>query len=102
MISQVSFSKQQNFNPVHPVLRAVRDGDRMEAIGEIGIDRCEKFTKLRGGKVPEDVVKHCFDKLLKLVPHGYIINKSEEITRRHNVIVNYVESENQKNSSLKK
>ncbi len=89
-IDEVSFSKQKNMDKVHPVLEAVRDGDRMEAIGEIGIKRCEDFTRLRGGKVPEDVVKHCYEKLKRLVPEGYIVHKSAEIFRRHNVIVEYI------------
>lgn len=93
MIDQVSFSKQKksgDMSKVHPVLEAVRDGDRMEAIGEIGIFRCEEFTRLRGGKVPQDVVQHCHDKLLRLMPEGYIVNKTSEVVRRHNVILDYV------------
>lgn len=98
-IDQVSFSSQKNMDKVHPVLEAVRDGDRMEAIGEIGIKRCEDFTRLRGGKVPEDVVKHCHEKLKRLVPEGYIVHKSAEIFRRHNVIIEYI-YENRKDKQM--
>lgn len=92
MIEQVSFSKQRNFDPVDPILQAVRDGDRIEAIGEIGISRCITVTELRGGRVPEDVIQHCFDKLLRLLPEGYISSeKGREIAKKHhNIIVDYV------------
>lgn len=90
MIDMVSFSKQTSMEKVHPVLEAVRDGDRMEAIGEIGLERCKMFSSLIGNKVPENVVKHSYEKLLRLVPEGYIVNRNEEIIRRHNVIVSYV------------
>ncbi|CAE7946475.1 unnamed protein product, partial [Symbiodinium sp. KB8] len=69
-IDQVSFSKQRTTPDPHavvdPVLTAVRDGDRMEAIGEIGIERCETFIKAKGGKLPQDFVAHAQDKLLRL------------------------------------
>lgn len=93
MIEQISFSKQgKNFAPVDPILEAVRDGDRLEAIGEIGLIRCEKYTLASGGSVPENVVKHCYDKLLRIYPEHYI---SSEIGRKlavkeHNIIVDYV------------
>jgi uncharacterized protein len=95
MIEQISFSKQaktKDFSQVDPVLEAVRDGDRLEAIGEIGLTRCETFTRSIGGRVPQDVIIHCFDKLLRIVPEGYI---STEIGKRlarkeHNIIVDYV------------
>lgn len=95
LIEQISFSKQaktKNFNRVDPELEAVRDGDRLEAIGEIGIKRCETFVQSRNGRIPQDVIIHCFEKLLKIVPDGYIctdIGKKLAI-KEHNVIVDYV------------
>jgi HD superfamily phosphodiesterase len=73
-------------------LVAVRDGDRLEALGEIGIWRCETFVKQRGGIVPDDVVQHCYDKLLRLVPENFIQSTAamNEARRRHNIIVKYV------------
>lgn len=50
-------------------LDVIRDADRLEALGSEGLRRCIEFTRLRGGKVPEDVVAHCHDKLLKLADH---------------------------------
>ncbi len=91
MIDRVSFSKQNgDMTKVHPVLEAVRDGDRMEAIGEIGIFRCEEYGKMRGYKLPDHLVKHSHDKLLRLVPEGFIVNHTPEVMRRHKVLEDYV------------
>ena len=38
----------------------------------MGIERCEAFTRARGGNVPMEVVQHCHDKLLRLLPAGFI------------------------------
>ena len=67
MIENVSFSKEDKVRkglvakvdiPTHliPYMIALRDADRLEAIGQIGIERCIQFTLANGGKVPEDVV----------------------------------------------
>lgn len=95
MIEMISFSKQKTFDRVNPIIEAVRDGDRLEAIGQIGVERCIKFTESKGGKVPEDVIKHCYDKLLKLVPNKYIITEigRKNAIKLHNVIVDYVRNE---------
>ena len=122
-IDQVSFSKQvatgkkvypgqkivigdKSLDIVHPVLEAVRDGDRMEAIGEIGLQRCIEYTQQAMAKekekykddpgylkfflpLHERVMHHCRQKLGRLVPEGYIVNVDEEVIRRHNVIMEY-------------
>ena len=95
MIENISFSKQaknKDFSEQDPVLSAVRDGDRLEAIGLIGISRCETFVKSIGGKVPQDVIIHCFDKLLRILPEGYISTEIGKTLakKHHNEIVNYV------------
>lgn len=96
MIEKVSFSKQRDSGIGHELtnleLEIVRDADRLEALGDTGIKRCEEFVRQRGGKIPEDVVKHCFDKLLRLVPEGYISSpfSRPEAVKKHNVIVKYV------------
>lgn len=93
LIEQVSYSHQKTKGSSgDPDLDAVRDGDRKQAIGFKGVERCIIFTQARGGKVPEDVVKHCFDKLLRLLPEHYIVT---EIGRRdalddHNYVVTWV------------
>jgi hypothetical protein len=50
----------------------------------------KQFSRILGHKVPENVVAHSYDKLLRLVPEGYIVNKNKEIIKRHNIIVDYV------------
>ncbi len=99
LIDRVSYSKQKensrlsNVNSEIPYeLSVVRDGDRLEAIGDIGIDRCIAFVKSKNRRVPEDVIIHCYDKLLRLLPDGYIITElgKKDAVKRHNVIVKYV------------
>ena len=94
LIERVSYtySKKNPDDPYDADLEAVRDGDRMEALKQVGVHRCIKVTTLRGGKVPEDVIIHCYDKLLRLLPEKYI---RSDIGRKmavdgHNVIVKYV------------
>lgn len=92
MIDQISFSSQKTFDPVDPILEAVRDGDRLEALGEIGINRCITIVKLRNKIVPDDVIVHCYEKLLRLLPEKYISSESGRRTAipLHNDIVRYV------------
>jgi uncharacterized protein len=59
------------------VLNIVGDADRLEALGKIGIERCETFTrKILPNASEENIIKnvitHCFDKLLRILPEGYI------------------------------
>ena len=87
IIENVSFSKEDKLRKategklriaenvpkeLHPYLIALRDADRLEAIGPEGIRRCQVFTESRGGKVPEDVVVHCHEKLLRLYNEHFI------------------------------
>jgi uncharacterized protein len=77
IIANISFSKEakglrKTFSePYQTVLNVVTDADRLEAIGAVGIVRCETFARERGERVPEDVVIHCHEKLLRLLPEGY-------------------------------
>ena len=106
IIENVSFSKEDKLRKakngqtisdevptdLHPYLIALRDADRLEAIGQEGIRRCQVFTETHGGKVPEDVVSHCHEKLLRLYNEHFI--KTEEGRRLaiplHEEIVQYV------------
>jgi hypothetical protein len=58
----------------------------------VGIERCETLVRARGGRVPEDVVKHCHEKLLKLYPDNFIRTKTgrELAVGLHEEIVEYV------------
>lgn len=98
IIDNVSYSKQakgkriQLPEPDCTYLVALSDADRLEAIGEIGIKRCATFTLERGGKVPEGVIEHCHEKLLRLLPDGFIVT---ELGRKmalplHQEILDYV------------
>lgn len=105
IIENVSFSKEdkQRKNNVFvvdiadelfPYLVALRDADRLEALGEVGIRRCEQFVLARGGKIPEDVVKHCQEKLLRLYTEYFIFTEfARQIAEPlHNEIVDYVKN----------
>lgn len=72
-------------------LDIVSDADRLEAIGQIGLDRCITYTLATGGKVPEDVITHCHEKLLRLLPDGFIVTEpgKELAEPLHQVIVDY-------------
>ena len=79
IIDNISFSKQDKGldkdlgEDLTPYLVCIRDADRLEAIGESGLQRCEQFTLARGGHIPRDVVQHCKDKLLRLYSEHFII-----------------------------
>lgn len=92
MIEMISFSKQPHKKPMHVAIEAVRDANRIDALGEIGIDRCITYILKKGGKIPDDVIKHCYGKLLRLVPENYIVtNIGRELAKSgHNYIVDYV------------
>ena len=73
-------------------MTAVSDADRLEALGQVGLERCIEFTKARNGIVPDDVVTHCHEKLLRLLPENFIktqLGKSMAVPL-HDVIVDYV------------
>ncbi|MDD4930732.1 MAG: hypothetical protein PHG66_01080 [Candidatus Colwellbacteria bacterium] len=73
-------------------LQIISDADRLEAIGEVGLERCITFTKERGGKVPEDVVQHCKDKLLRLSTEFIRTLPGKEMAAPlHKVIQDYVD-----------
>jgi HD superfamily phosphodiesterase len=96
LIDKVSFSyHKRNLKEKLPsshqfILDIVRDADRgAEALGYRGIQRLELYS-VRIGRSEEDCIKHCFDKLLRLIPEGYIKNVTKEYIDNHNIIVDYV------------
>jgi len=98
IIDNISYSKEMKGqlvelkSPYNTYRDVISDADKIEALGQVGINRCITFTKQRGGKVPEDVIAHCHEKLLKLLPEGFI--RTEEGKRMakpfHDEIVEYV------------
>ena len=94
LIDKVSFSYQVSHYNLrsdkdNKVLEAVRDGDRYEALGVTGINRLELYSK-KIGRGKADAIQHCFDKILRLVPEGFIKHVDEEVIVNHNIIVDYV------------
>jgi uncharacterized protein len=98
IIENISFSKEnkgsrKSFSePLNTVLEVVGDADRLEAIGAIGIRKCEVYTREHGGTVPEDVITHCHEKLLRILPEGFIKTKygKQLAAPLHNEIEEYV------------
>ena len=114
IIDSISYSKQiknaTHENSLKPadksLLSILRDADRIEAIGQIGIQRCYTYTKeslgpttdlVYEGKTADSViiplvVQHCHDKLLRLYNEGIIVTKKgREIAEPlHQEIVSYV------------
>ena len=91
MIDKVSYTyhKKNKQEKVSPILEAVRDADKFEALGEEGIKRLEIYSQ-RIKRQKKDTIQHCFDKLLRLVPEGYITNVTPDFIEAHNKIVDYV------------
>ena len=103
VINNISFSKEvKQGYPSHPnaLLLALRDivsdADKLEAIGNKGIERCRQYTIASNPDLPEDeitklVVKHCHEKLLKLKDSYIRFDYAKEIAEPlHNEIVTFV------------
>lgn len=78
IIDNISYSKEvankreflgQTYNIY---LDVISDADKIEALGKRGIERCEQFTIRHNGKRPDDIIKHCHEKLLRLYPENFI------------------------------
>lgn len=92
---ETSLSKEQLL-----CLNVLRDADRIEAIGAVGIERCRQFTIDRNPDIADDanavtmiVLQHCHDKLLRLYNDGFISTSAGRNLARehHEYIVDYVE-----------
>jgi uncharacterized protein len=108
IIDNVSFSKQDAGKsktldePDNKYLTWIRDADRLEAIGQIGIDRCRAFTKSKNpdaslAEIDALVIKHCHEKLLRLYnEQGFIVTKlgREIAAPLHKIIVDFVAKSN--------
>ncbi len=99
IIDNVSFSREvkgQRENLPYPdslYLDIISDADKLEAIGPKGIGRCKTFVKARGGVIPEDVVAHCHEKLLRLYPEFIRTKSGKEIAEPlHQFVESYVKN----------
>lgn len=110
IIDNISYSKEKkNGYPVQydPVVQFARDivsdADKLEAIGEVGIYRCRKFSEAQNPNLSSDeieklVVEHCHDKLLKLKDFYIRTGPGKDFAHMlHNQIVDYVNKNQQKN-----
>ncbi len=105
IINNISYSKEVKGKlevlpyPYNIYRDAISDADKICAIGEIGIIRCEQYTRESNPNITDDdavcklVVQHCHDKLLKLYTNNFIKTEpGRNIAEpHHQVIVDYVQ-----------
>jgi HD superfamily phosphodiesterase len=107
-IDHISFSKQDkaiknNEEDVQLsyhgryLLDVLRDADRIEAIGKVGLERCETFARSRhpnasDKEIRDLVLMHCYEKLLRLLNEHFICTYGGRILAapHHRIIVDYV------------
>ncbi|TNV81717.1 hypothetical protein FGO68_gene9396 [Halteria grandinella] len=107
IIDNVSFSKEDKkrkglkpltiFEPhFQKHLDIVRDADRLEAIGQIGIERCLQYAEAKGLNVKQDLVKHFNEKLSRVYTEGFIVTKRgrELATPKHQYMVDFISQYN--------
>jgi uncharacterized protein len=99
IINNISFSQEVNDKrvtlaaPYDIYQNIVSDADKLEALGQVGLDRCIIYTKSKGGAVPEDVIKHCHEKLLLLKDNFIKTHTGKQMaTDRHVVIKEFVDA----------
>ena len=94
IIDNVSYSKEAKGKlttlqePYQTYRDVISDADKIEALGEVGLRRCIQFSEAHNG----NVIEHCHEKLLKLLPNGFIRTKAgKELAKNgHEFILNYV------------
>lgn len=95
IIKNISWSKRKSNVPLPTgdiMRKIVQDADWLDALGEVGVKRCIDFTKARGGKVPEDVLKHMEEKLLVMIDHFNFKSSRELAEPLHQYMVNWYNS----------
>jgi len=99
LIENISYSKQLKHSvqlewPLDFYLDILRDADRLESLGKVGIERCTEYVRSKGGKIPEDVILHCHEKLIKLYPEHFIKTEFARSLAEplHNEIIEWVNS----------
>lgn len=96
IINNISYTcevngKLEKFNEPYQTYRnIISDADKLEALGEVGLKRCQQYSKFN----ENNVVKHCHEKLLRLLPNGFIkTNSGRKLALDgHNYILNYCNS----------
>lgn len=110
IIDNISYSKEVkngyplNANKIVQIARdIVSDADKLEAIGQIGIDRCKQFTSAfnptaSDNEIIQLVVFHCHEKLLKLKDSFFRTESGKKMAESaHKIVEKFVE-DNSKNT----
>ncbi|KAL0219955.1 hypothetical protein P9112_005608 [Eukaryota sp. TZLM1-RC] len=103
LIPNISFSKQVNGHrqllspPLQLCLDIVSDADRIDALGKHGLERCHQYAKHSCPAATDDqltkmVYDHCREKLLNLLPKGFIVTKKgKDLAQEgHNEVLDFV------------
>ena len=93
IINNISYSQEVKGKlekleePYQTYRNIISDADKLEALGEVGLRRCMQFSEAHNG----NVIEHCHEKLLKLLPDGFIrTNAGKKLAvPGHEYILNY-------------
>jgi uncharacterized protein len=99
IINNISYSQElkglrRTLEPPYNIYQdIVSDADKLEALGQVGLQRCITFTLERNGVVPQDVIIHCHEKLLHLKDNFIRTTRGRLLAiPLHNVIAEYCDS----------
>jgi len=105
IIDNISYTKEVKYGyPVHDnnLVQYARDicsdADKLEAIGDIGLQRCWIYNKklypnLSDDEIREKIKEHCYDKLLKLKDNYIRTQYARELAEeRHKKILQFISS----------
>ena len=97
-IREVSFSKNGATPPSTPESACVRDADRLDAMGALGIARAFAFGGARGralhdptGEDRTTTIQHFYDKLLRLSAMMSTASGKRLARHRHQVLVDFLD-----------